>query len=269
MSRPVTEVASLGVLQGLTEFLPVSSSGHLALAEILFGLREAPLTLNVMLHGGTLLATIVVLRQRCWLTLRGGLAGLRRPSTLRTTLGGRDALFVIVASVPTALVGLLLRGAVERWTSSAWVVGCGFMATTGLLLSTRWARAGQDEVPSVVGAVLIGLAQGIAVVPGVSRSGATICAALWLRVAPTRAFELSMLASIPAVLGAVLLQLRHLLASFSGLGSALFGALIAFAVGVVALLVLRGAVDRGRLPWFALWTMPLAIATLALARALP
>src|SRR5690606_27713059 len=119
--------------------------------------------------------------------------------------GARDALVVVLASMPTAVIGLLLRDRVERWTSSPLVVGLGFAFTGALLISTRWVSPGEREQPSWIGAVAIGVAQGLAVLPGVSRSGSTITLALWLGVRPDRAFELSMLMSLPAVFGAVML----------------------------------------------------------------
>ena len=258
MTEPTVVAMLLGALQGATEFLPVSSSGHLAVAERLLGVEDGGLTLSVMLHAGTLLAVGVVLRRRLLDALRQGVLALRQPSRWRGTAGGRDACFVLVASVPTAIIGLSLHDLVDEWTHSPLAVGLGFVVTTALLVSVRGARTGTLEVPSHLGAILIGLAQGIAVAPGISRSGATICVALWLGVRPDRAFELSMLASVPAVLGAVIFEGSGWFAEGAELGSALGGAAVALFVGVVALLVLRGVVDRGRIGWFAVWTAPLA-----------
>ncbi len=270
MTAPAGQAALLGVLQGLTEFLPVSSSGHLALAELLFNVKEGGLAFNVMLHAGTLLATFIMLRRRVAPALVDGTRALVRPSRFNETPGGRDALVIIVASLPTAVIGLLLRDAVERFTSSPLAVGLGFCVTASLLISTRWARAGEREVPSILGAVLIGIAQGIAVVPGISRSGSTIAAALWLGVRPDRAFELSMLMSLPAVAGAVLVEARHMGGGAGGnIGPAVFGAAVAFVVGLIALWLLRRMVIRGHFAMFALWVLPLAVATLALAKAWP
>lgn len=269
MQHPLGQASLLGVIQGLTEFLPVSSSGHLALAELLFGLDEGGLTLNVMLHAGTLLATLIVLRRRLSPAVVDGVRSLVRPSRFSETQGGRDALVVILASLPTAIIGLLLRDAVERWTRSPLVVGLGFVLTTALLLSTRWVRPGERDVPTVIGALAIGLSQGLAVLPGVSRSGSTIALALWLGVRPDRAFELSMLISLPAVFGAVLVELPHLVKGGGGYAVAAVGALVSFGVGVVALSLLRRVVVRGHFAWFAAWVLPVALATLALARAWP
>ncbi len=269
MGPRIGEVAFLGTLQGVSEFLPISSSGHLALAELLFGFKTGGLVLEVMLYTGTLLATLVVLRQRLGLALVGGARALLSPSLFRTTAGGRDALVVLVASLPTAIVGLGLESSVQRWTRSPLAVGLGLIATAAILISTRWARSGDDEVPTIMGALLIGIVQGLAVIPGMSRSGSTIALALWLGVRPDRAFELSMLMSVPAVLGAVLLESRHLVVSGGALPAALFGAAVAFAVGVIALLALKRVVVRGHFSMFALWVLPVAIATLAMAKAWP
>jgi undecaprenyl-diphosphatase len=269
MDRPILEIGVLGVLQGLTEFLPVSSSGHLALGQLLFGLEEGGLALNVLLHAGTLVATALVLRAPLWKAVTAGGKALLRPSELTSTSGGRDALLVVLAMLPTAILGVLLRDTVDRWTSSPLAVGIGFLVTTLLLASSRWAPDGDDASPAWWVALLIGLAQGLAVFPGISRSGATICVALWLGVKRDRAFELSMLVSLPAVLGAVVLELPELSIQALGLDVALIGATVAFGVGIAALNLLRGAVVRGYFPVFAAWTFPLAIATLAMAHAWP
>jgi undecaprenyl-diphosphatase len=226
-------------------------------------MRDAGLTLNVMLHAGTLAATALVLRRRLAAAVADGVRALRRPSRFAETAGGRDAAFVLLASLPTAVVGLALRDAVERWTESPVVVGMGLVATSVLLLSMRWTESGDCEFPAPGVALLIGIAQGLAVVPGISRSGSTICVALWLGVRKDRAFELSMLASVPAVLGAVVLEARHAVLTPTGATAAGIGAVVSFGVGVAALLALRRAINRGRLYWFALWTLPLAGLALA------
>ncbi len=138
-----------------------------------------------------------------------------------------------------------------------------------MLASTRWARVGDREQPSFAGALLMGVCQGMAVVPGVSRSGSTIAAALWLGVGPGRAFELSMLMSLPAVLGALLVESRPMESGSGDLVHAAIAGLVALVFGVVALLVLRRATVRGHFALFALWVLPVAVATLAMAKAWP
>lgn len=259
----------LGILQGISEFLPISSSGHLALAGMLFGIKDAGLTLNVLLHVGTLIATAIVLRHRLADAIKSGVRSLLKPSLFRTSPGGQDALFVIVASIPTAIIGFSLRDTVDAWTHSPMIVGLGFLATSFLLVSTKFARLGKIEHPSVGAALLLGIAQGIAVAPGVSRSGITIAVALFLGVQRGRAFELSMLMSVPAVLGAALLELPGSLAQMQGLGAALMGAIAACVVGVGAMLILRRMVVSGSFPWFAVWVFPLSVATLMMSQAWP
>lgn len=269
MGPSTGQVVVLGALQGVAEFLPVSSSGHLALAEILFGIKQGGLALDVMLHGGTLLATLLVLRHRVGQAIAGGARSLVRPSRLGLTAGGRDARTVIVASVPTAIIGLGLHSAVESWTSSPLIIGVGFLSTAALLVSTRWAKVGDDAQPSLAGALIIGVCQGLAVVPGISRSGSTIAAALWLGVRPDRAFELSMLMSLPAVAGAMIVESRHMSGAAGSLVHATLGALVALILGVAALLALRRVTVRGHFSLFALWVLPIAVATLAMAKAWP
>jgi undecaprenyl-diphosphatase len=269
MDSGLGHAALLGFLQGLTEFLPVSSSGHLAVAGMVFDVRDGGLTLNVMLHAGTLLATLVVLWRRIAPALVEGVRALPQPRRFKETAGGRDALVVILASLPTAAIGLLARDAVERFTNAPFVIGLGFLLTTVLLLSTRWVKPGTLEVPGIGGALLLGLVQGVAVLPGVSRSGSTIAFALWMKVRPDRAFDLSMLMSLPVVLGAVLLEARHLDSASGGLIMAVVGAGVAFVTGLFALALLRRVVVRGHFALFALWVFPLALATLAMSKSWP
>jgi undecaprenyl-diphosphatase len=268
MFGPFGEAALLGIVQGITEFLPISSDGHLALAEILFGLKGG-LACSVMLHAGTLLATLVVLRAEVVRTLRGGFSALVRPARFRETPGGRDALVVILASVPSAAVGLFLRQPVERWTESPLAIGLGFLGTTAALVLAHFSLQGDREQPTLGGALLLGVAQGLAVLPGLSRCGTTIAIALWLGVRPRRAFELSMLMSIPAILGAIGLEGRLALNGGLPWVSLLLAAALALGSGILALRTLRGVVDRGHFGWFAFWVGPLALATMAMGHVWP
>ncbi len=269
MLSPFEQALLLGILQGLTEFLPISSDGHLALAQMLLEVDGGGLTLSVLLHTGTLLATILYFRERIGRVLVDLVHHLRRRRLPSPTAPGWDAVLVLVATIPTGLIGLGLREVVAEWTAMPLATGFGFVITACLLTSTLWTTPGKALSPSLLGAVLLGVAQGLAVAPGVSRSGLTIVTALWLGVRSERAFEFSMLMSVPAVAAAVLLELLEG-DSMAGHWLALAGgALSAFAVGLLALALLRRVVSRGNLAWFALWVLPLALATLALAKAWP
>jgi undecaprenyl-diphosphatase len=268
MFGPFGAAAILGIVQGLTEFLPLSSDGHLALAEILFKLKGGP-AFSVMLHAGTLVATLVVLHREVWSATRDGFGALVRPALFRETRGGRDALVVLLASVPTALVGLFLRQPVEQWTESPLAIGLGFLGTTAALVLAHFSVRGDREQPPLAGALLLGAAQGLAVLPGLSRSGSTIAVALWLGVKPERAFELSMLMSVPAILGAIGIELAEARQAPFLWAPALLGALVALVTGVLALRVLRELVARGHFGWFAFWVGPLALATMGMGLAWP
>jgi undecaprenyl-diphosphatase len=263
------EAIVLGVVQGITEFLPISSDGHLALAELLFDLGEGGLSFFVMLHAGTLIATLIVLRQPVGRAVAAGVPASFRPARFKESAAGRDALVVLLASAPTAVIGLLLRDAVEHWTRNPVVIGLGFLGTTAMLLVAQFSPRGERDQPSVAGALLVGVAQGLAVLPGLSRSGSTIAVLLRLGVRPERAFTLSMLISLPAVLGAVLLESRHAFSEPFAAGPAFVGALVALGTGIVALLLLRRIVNLGRFGWFALWVGPLALATIAMGQSWP
>lgn len=266
---PFSEAALLGAVQGLTSCLPVSSDGHLALAEILFKMRASAQPLNLALQAGTLLATVLVFWPVVERATVDGLRGFAKPSLFQTSSGARDAAAVIVASVPTVLLGFGLGDAVAPWSSSPLAVGIGFAGTSAWVLSAHFAPAGRREQPTLFGALLIGVAQGLSVLPGLSRTAATIASALWLGVRAERAFELSFLMSLPALLGAMIVEGRH---AFAGPGAAsplIAAALVALVTAVGALLFLQSVIARGRFVWFALWTVPVAIATLALALVWP
>lgn len=262
-------VLFLGLIQGITEFLPISSDGHLALFSLLFDVQDAGLALTVLLHAGTFLATLLILRARAFPALTDGLRALVKPALFQSTPAGQDALFVLVASVPTAIIGLGLKDLVESVTTSPIWIGVGFLVTALALASTRFAPSGILEHPSWKSALLVGFMQGWAVLPGVSRSGLTIATLLFIGAERRRAFELSMLMSLPAVLGALILELPEGLREINALGLAFMGTAVAFVSGIFALLLLRRVVSSGWFAWFALWVFPLGLATLAMAHAWP
>ena len=172
-------------------------------------------------------------------------------------------LAVVLASLPTAVLGLLLRDRVESLGRVPLAVGLALLASAAAVLSTRWAR-GDRRVPSVGQALVIGVAQGIAVLPGLSRSGSTIAVAMLLGLTGDASFRFSFLLSLPAVAGAVLLEAKDVTDLGALAGPGIVGALIAFAVGILALIGLREVVGRGQLSLFALYLIPLALLVLAL-----
>lgn len=271
-SHPLLPALLLGLVQGLTEFLPVSSSGHLVVGSHLLRFTAPSLLFDVVLHVGTLLPVLWLYRVDLWGMLRG-LGGVAAPARAwREDRGFRLGACVVIGTLPTALMGALLEDLFERLFSSPVVVGVTFLVTGAILMTSRLARqpAATDEpADSHLGltplrALLVGVAQGLAITPGISRSGTTITCGLLLGIERTMAARLSFLLSIPAILGAVVLQLRKL--EPAG-GSALLwiyaaGALAAALSGYLALRWLVRLVRRGSFHRFAYYLWPLGLAVL-------
>lgn len=272
------ETACLGLLHGLAEFLPLSSDGHVALAETLFdlgggttgGLSGAErLTLHACLRAGSLLAGLLYFRARI-----AGIAVelwqcLRSSQLPRAGGPGGDAVIISCASLPTALLGLVLQSVLLRWQARPLAIGFGFIVTALLLTSTLWARPGSRSSVSLPGAALLGVAQGLACLPGLSRSAANLTTVSWLGVRPERAFELSMLTTLPASLGTLGFQLWAADGATQPALPLVLGAAAAFGAGLLGLFLMRRLVARSLLPWLSLWMLPVALATLALAKAWP
>ena len=250
--------AALGALQGLTEFLPVSSSGHVSLGAMLFGIPDMPLAMVVVVHAGTLIATLMVVgRDVGQLTVETA-RGLGRPREFLATEQGRIVAGVLLATIPTAIMGLYLEDRVAEWSHVPWIIGVFLLCSAVAVLSTL-KGAGEKEVLPLWAYTLIGVAQGLAVMPGLSRSGTTIAAGILLGLSGPQAFRFSFLLSLPAVTGAVLLELVKP-GALESLGyPALIAGTVALGVGYVALRLLRHIVVQGRFWAFALYLVPLGL----------
>lgn len=211
----------LGVVQGLTEFLPVSSSGHLVICQRLFGLEGAGVTLEVLLHFGTLLAVF-------WVFRRDFLDLLKFP---RDTVQRRFLLLLLLGCIPTALVGYYLGDFIESVFHSLLLTGAALMVTGGILKLLTLLPEGRKDVTAMqpVDALWIGLLQGIAVIPGISRSGSTITAALWRGLDRATAVRYSFMLAAPVIFGATLLEIKDMFAA--GIEKTL---LLDYAAGTVA-----------------------------------
>ena len=253
---------TLGALQGVTEFLPVSSSGHIAIGAMLFGIRDAPLSLSIVLHAGTLLATLFLFRKDVARLLLDFAQGLAAPRAWLASESGKIGAGVLVASVPTAILGLLLKDSVESWQSVPWIVGLCLLVSAGMVWTTRLG-GGRASTLGVGAALVVGVAQGIAVLPGISRSGTTIAVAMLLGMRGEAAFRFSFLLSLPAVLGAVVLELGEPGALAAIDLSVWLGGLVATLVGVLSLVVLKKLVTQGRFWAFALYLVPVGLLLIA------
>ena len=238
----------LGLVQGLTEFLPVSSSGHLVVAEGLLGLRSPGVAVEVTLHLATLLAVVIVYRAALT-RLAGGL--WRRESD-----ASAQVIFLVAASLPAAVIGLVFQDALTAASGSFLLVGVNFLVTGLLLASTRWIRPRPDRTITLGTALLVGLAQAVAILPGISRSGTTIAAALWRGVPAWRAAEFSFLMAVVVIAGSGVLEARHLAALplTAGLGTAFLSALVSGVIAIRFLLwLLRAGVFTTSRPTSSWW----------------
>jgi len=247
----------LALIQGLTEFLPVSSSGHLVLSQKALGLDEPALTIDVALHLGALLAVLVVYRADLLALLRDVLRG-----------SFREVAVLVVASLPAAAVGIGARESlVSVFEEPVWAAW-GLLVTAAILLvgeKARRSRAAADapadpesdrgRTPGFGVALLIGTAQALAIWPGISRSGATIAVGLLCGLSPTRAARFSFLLSIIVIVGAAVLELPRLFEGTveGGAGPILWAALFAGFVGWGALRLLLAFLSRGAFAWFAVY----------------
>lgn len=238
----------LAVVQGVTEFLPISSSGHLALGQLVLGVGEGSLVEDVVLHAGTLVAVVVFYRK--------DLVSLARGLFDRSVVDGLDArkyvALVVLGNVPAGVVGIGFEDSIERLFDSPWAV-LGAMAVTGVMLAfTRLIRP-RDARLTVIGALVIGCAQALAIFPGASRSGWTIATALALGLSPAAAARFSFLLSIPAIGGATVLQLSDVGDVQSPVSALAIGFVVAALIGLLCLRWLVALVRRMELYRFSVY----------------
>lgn len=263
------QTIALGIIQGLTEFLPVSSSGHLVIFEHFLGFKEPELLLDASLHLGTLIAV--------GLFFRADLHDMARESWAVITAKGRglaDAphasltLMVMIGSVPTALMGIVFRDFFEGLFGSVTVAGAMILVTGGIVGVTRLIPRSRHAFVHVtpIMALAVGTAQGLAIVPGISRSGTTIVCALLLGLDRDLAGRFSFLLSIPAIIGAVVLQLNAESLHRVGMLPLSLGLLTSALVGLAALKILMRMVRRGHFYYFApyCWAVGTGIILLSL-----
>lgn len=276
----------LGILQGIAEFLPISSSGHLAVAQKLFGLSDVPLLFDIVLHLATLAAVILYFRKKIaklfvilwqWLMHKTSAEDGDDTDILagNTERGRRTIIAVFVTTVVTGAIGVFTSKLIPDMSLK--VTAGGFIVTAALLIISafiekRRKAAQQTFTPTsdtpkginIAQAALIGVMQGIGTFPGISRSGSTIAGALFGGLDRAAAGEYSFIVSIPAILGAFVLELKDLDKVGTSIGAApvIAGCAAAFAWGYISLTVLMKIIKKGRLEWFAAYLIPLGIAGL-------
>ena len=278
----------LGIIQGVTEFLPVSSSGHLAIFQALFGLEKADMLFDILLHVGTLVAISVVyfmdLKKLvingfcilgCWFyNAFAFIANLfakekREYKKVVTNAYRKFVLLVIVSSIPTAIIGVLDSDIVEAASNTLLIPGICLIITAGVLLIAQFSGNG-NKMPGEVKyseAGLIGVAQGIATMPGISRSGSTVAACLLCGFDKKFAVKYSFIMSIPAILGSLLLELVK--TDLSGVTSGVLvnyivGTVVAAVVGYIFIKVMLAAVKKKKFTGFSIYCFVAGVTAIVL-----
>ena len=264
----------LGIIQGLTEYLPVSSSGHLAIGQALFGLEdgESNLAFTVLLHVATVLSTLVILWKEIVWIFKDLFArqSWRKYNNLND--GTKYAINIVISMIPVALVGFLLKDKVEEvFGSGLLIVGIMLLVTAALLAFSYFAKPRQKEHISPLHAFVIGIAQACAVMPGLSRSGSTIATGLLLGNKKEKLAQFSFLMVIPPILGEALLDVKDIFEvgfsqAMSGITplAALVGFLAAFVFGCIACKWMIDIVKKGKLVWFAVYCAIVGILAIVL-----
>ena len=272
------EAIFLGILQGLTEFLPISSSGHLVLAQQFLGLKEPLVFFDVMLHVGTLAAVLVVYREAIGKLAIGGFSTLTDTQFWRKPSAGFNAStelkyisLILLGSIPTGVIAVLFKSELESFFDEVRLVSIMLILTGVILQLPRLRRqdieSSDDSTEKLKTwhAPLIGIAQGCAITPGISRSGTTISLALFLGIPAKTAAEYSFLLSIPAILGAVVLKIRDVGDTTISLHIVGAGMLASFIVGYIALRFLLVVLNRGKFSLFSYYCIALGLVSLLIA----
>jgi len=245
----------LGIIQGLTEFLPISSTGHLVLFRQLFGLQEAGLLFDTMLHFGTLIAVVIVF----WPEI---LQLLRNPF-------GKLARLLVVGTIPTAAIGLTFEDFFEEISQTGMTIGYEFLATGLIIWAVESMRKGKRSFEQInyTDALIIGTLQGAAILPAISRSGLTIAGALMRGIERGEAARFSFLLSLPAILGGVVLQTKKLVegpVESIALIPMLIGTMFAAIAGYFAIRWMLKIISTGSMKGFAVYVWLLGAVILAM-----
>ncbi len=244
------ETFLLGVIQGVTEFLPISSSAHLVIAQTVLDVQSPGLLLEIVLHLGTLISVLIYFR-RDLMQLAGGFFRAGNDGTASR----REVGYLALATLPAVVVALVFGDVVGAAFDNVAITGWMLLVTTVVLASTRWSVSGGAGMSWVI-ALVMGMAQALAIMPGISRSGITIAAGLWLGLGGKASARFAFLMAIPAILGAGLFKLLDVMEgaapSMPGLMS---GFLAATLVGYVVIAWLMNILRRGQMHFFAGYTL--------------
>lgn len=262
----------LGVFQGIAEFLPISSSGHLAVLQHLFGLEDVPLLFDVFLHLATLLSVVLFFRKKIWELLCSFariFVPAKNPDEVQIENQKENKkyiLAIILATIVTGIMGVISSKFVEnvpvKFICAGFIVTAVFLVLSSVVEKKSGIISGDEKnLVTWIQSLIIGFAQGVGTLPGISRSGSTISGALFCGVPRSRAGEFSFIVSIPAILGAFILEAKDLgeVASSIGFDVVIGGCAAAFASGYLSLTWLMKLIKKGRLEWFACYLVPAGV----------
>lgn len=241
----IIEAALLGIIQGLTEFLPISSSGHLVIGQKVLGISVAGIVFEVVVHLGTLGSVLIVF----WPDI------LQLIKSLKSTTTQKYILALAIGTLPALIIGLLFKDIISEAFDNIRFVAITLMITGLILLTTKFINTKLKDI-SVGRGLLIGIAQGMAIIPGISRSGMTISLGMYLGIAPEKAAKFSFLLGIPAIFGAGLLTGWDLTGSSEptlALSVLIVGFVSSLLVGWISLKWLLGLIKLGKFHWFGIY----------------
>jgi undecaprenyl-diphosphatase len=246
----ILQAIILSIVQGITEFLPISSSGHLAIFQIFWQLPDAPIAFNALLHFGTLGAILAIFHQEIKKILQKKNWKLIK--------------LIIIGTIPAAIFGFFFQSAIEAQFSSLKFISFSFLITASFLISTKIFKTTSEHLEienlSYFDALIIGIAQAAALFPGISRSGITISTGLLRKLKPEIAYKFSFLLAIPVILGAFILQIPGLIQQgHNNYLIYILGTLISFLTGIISLKILEKILKKGKLFWFSLYLIILSV----------
>lgn len=247
----------LGTVQGITEFLPISSSGHLVILQSFFGIEDGGLLLDTILHLGTAIAIMIVFRNDIFILLHDPFEKdkHKRKSALSTIF------LIIMGTIPAAVLGILFNETFEALFTNPKAAGSMLLFTATLLFISA-GKKNEGGVVTLPKAIIIGIAQAIAIMPGVSRSGSTITIALLIGVSREHAGKFSFLLALPAILGAAILHARKIETLDISVAALIVGFIASIIIGIVSLKLLLQFVRKGKLYYFGFYCLIIGFASI-------
>ncbi|MCX6120680.1 MAG: undecaprenyl-diphosphate phosphatase [Ignavibacteriales bacterium] len=261
----VINAVLLAILQGFTEFLPVSSSGHLVLVQELLNLHDPQMIIfDVFVHFGTLISVVFVFWKDLLEILRSfvkALSAVKLKKDYEKTEHFLLGVAIIIGSIPAGIIGLLYRHQIEAAFTDPKLVAMNLVITGLILFLTRLSKPIQGKKVGLVAAFIIGIAQAVAILPGISRSGSTMSTALYLKISPMLAARFSFLLSVPVIAGAALLEGHKLFKYGNTLGTMplVVGTMVSAIAGYFAIKVLLKIMEKGKFSWFSVYCLAIGI----------